>query len=576
MGMTLFTYQIKRRKYPLLILSALFFSLTANGQNGYLYELSNSPTQTEFMGHIIRPETAMRNHFLDNPALVHRMIEDRRYFFTDNPLREVGVKRMFVATEGSLGEHEGDFLAVQGNRFRDFSVRANGYTRSANSTFLGKVGFTMGEHKHVGWNTQRYPELYWPYIMADSTGGDVKYEKYNILCAYSSKIKNVDFGVSGEYLGDFAFKQNDPRIENITSWLTLKAGAAYQYRRHLFSLGLEYTLHRQYMDVRNFRSGQFTGFFVEYGFGMYDYIHSPVFNSTKQQEHINNVGITLAFNSDPAKALRMNARLKYNNDRMNTEEYTYKLNLYRALTHQFDFNYGLLWNNTTWGVNLLADIAADRRNGREYLFERYVSSVVDGVDVYDYKKIGHQDRYRLDKLDGKLDAEISYFLNEHYTFALLGSVDYFMRNETYKEKNYQIKNTLLTPSAGLGLNYSGNKFDVRLRGCWGHRSSLDNQYRVGLEMGKHTEYQHAFAPYAYYGNNANIWTAELTVSHDFSFARLGLQAQMLCVRGKRLSDIRYDKERFEHYGLNNSRYAISLDPDVHNANWAKLTLFAEF
>lgn len=567
----------EKRLGILALLSVFFFSTEAIAQNSYLYELSNSPTQSEFKENIIRPEIETRNYALDNPALIHRMIEDRRYFFTDNPMRQTARTRtLFVGAEGSLGEHEGDYLPVEGNNFRDVSVRANGYTRSTNSTFLGKVGFTAGEHKHIGWNTQRYPDLYWPYIMADSTGGNTHYEKYNILCAYSTRIGKADLGVSGEYIGDFAFKQNDPRIENITTWLTLKTGVAYSYGKHLFSLGLEYTLHRQHMDVKHFRSGQFTGFFVEYGFGMYDYIHSPVFNSTKQQNHINNLGVTLAFNSNPEKRLRMNARAKYNYDRMNTEEYIYKLNLYRAATHLLNLNYGLLWNNATWGIHFLVDADVSQRNGREFLFERYVSSVVDGVDVYDYKKIGHQDRYRLNKFKGKSSMKVSYFLNERYIFSLSGSIDYFRRDETYKEKGYEIKNALITPSAGIGLDYGGRGYDISLQVCWGHRHSLDNAYHVGLEMEKHTEFQHAFSTYAYYGNNADICTAELTVSKDFSFAKLGLQAQMLCIRGNRLSDIRYDRDRFEHSGLVSSRYAISLNPDKHNAHWTKLAVFAEF
>ena len=45
--------------------------------------------------------------------------------------------------------------------------------------------------------------------------------------------------------------------------------------------------HRQHADVKHFRTGQFAGFFIEYGFGMFDYIFSPIFNSMEQRQHIN-------------------------------------------------------------------------------------------------------------------------------------------------------------------------------------------------------------------------------------------------------------------------------------------------
>lgn len=555
------------------------FALNVNAQIGSLYNDSYSPTQTEAQRFEVRPETRMQDMLMGNPALIDGTIENRKAYFIDNPLGDtVRLRSLFVTAEGSLGKHDGDYLAVNGNDFRDLTFRANGYTKLKNSTFFGKVGFTMGQHRNVGWNTQRNASLYWPYIMADSTGGDFHYETYNIMCAYSFNLnKKVAMGVSGEYKGDFAFKQTDPRVENISSWFTLKAGAAYKWNKNTLAFALEYMLHRQHMDVKHFRSGQFTRFYVEYGFGMFDNVHSPVFNYTKYQHHIHNFGASLSFISNPDKPLRMNAVAEYNLDNMTTEDYTYKLNLYRALTHQIDLGYGLLWNNgNRWAAALTTKADIDRRNGREFIQERYVSATVDGVDVYDYRKIGHQDRYSLNTLDGKIDAKLSYFASQSLTVSLLAGVDYFTREEKYKDKNYLIKNALVTPMAGWELGYRRHLTDVGLKAVYGRRVVADNKYRVGVDTERQTEFPHAFATYAYYGYEANMFNVELAVSRDFSFARLGLRGSVLVADGNRLDEIAYDADRFAVSSPLPNRHAISLTPDRHDAWWVQVGVFAEF
>lgn len=564
-------------KMAMMVVTAML-ALNVNAQIGSLFNDSYSPTQSETRRFEIRPETRMQDMLLDNPALINGTVESRRAYFIDNPLADsLHLRSLFIAADGSLGRHNGDYLAVNGNDFRDLTFRANGYTKIKNSTLFGNVSFTMGQHRNVGWNTQRNANLYWPYIMADSTGGNFHYETYNIMCAYSFNLNgSVAMGVSGEYKGDFAFKQTDPRVENISSWFTLKTGAAYRWNKNNLALAVEYMLHRQHMDVKHFRSGQFTRFYVEYGFGMFDNVHSPVFNSTKYQHHIHNFGASLSFMSDPDKPLRMNAVAKYNLDNMTTEDYTYKLNLYRALTNQIDLGYGLLWNSNRWGVSLTANADIDLRAGREFIQERYVSASVDGVDVYDYRKIGHQDRYSLDTFDGKIDAKMSYFASPNLTFSLLAGMNYFTREEKYKDKNYLIKNALATPMAGIETCYRKKSTDLNVKAVYGRRFSVENKYRVGVDLERQTEFPHAFATYAYYGYDANVLNIELKVSHDYSFARLGFNATIFMVDGKRLKDIAYDADRFASSSPLPNRHAISLTPDEHKAWWAQVAVFAEF
>ena len=547
----------------------------ASGNPGSCLIHSPSPFQSCLFK--IRPGTDMRDAYLRNPALIHRMVGERRYFSAENPgfVREKP-GTIFIAADGASGRQEGDYLPYEGQEFRDFSVRADGYKQGDRATFFARIGFTAGGNDNVGWSALRNPGLYWPYIVADSTGGDFRYEKYDLMCGYSFRLGRFDLGMSGEYTGDFAFRQNDPRIEDISTWLTFKAGAAYAFRRHVIALNAEFMHHRQHADVKHFRTGQFAGFFIEYGFGMFDYIFSPIFNSMEQRQHINAYGVNLTFNSDPSRALRLNLLLGYGRETMKTEENNYKVNLYRAPANTFDADLGILWNDRRWGAEFLVKAAYEDKKGTENIFERYISSSQDGVDVYDFRKIGEQNRYGMKRLDGSAELKVSRFLGRHYTVSLLGGVGYMMREETYKDHDYLIRNVLLTSSLGIGARYSGEKFDVELRGCWSHRTVPESRYEVGVDLEKNTEFQHAFTTYAYYANTAELYTAELTVARHFRFGTFGLRGQMLCGRGNRIPEAVYDLSRYEQAVPSTSQHTISRTPDRHDSVWFRVSLFTVF
>ena len=166
---------------------------------------SNFPRlRDEFENRSLRPGTDMRDAYLRNPALIHRMVGERRYFSAEKSrVRQREPGTIFIAADGASGRQEGDYLPYEGQEFRDFSVRADGYKQGDRATFFARIGFTAGGNDNVGWSALRNPGLYWPYIVADSTGGDFRYEKYDLMCGYSFRLGRFDLGMSGGIYGRF-------------------------------------------------------------------------------------------------------------------------------------------------------------------------------------------------------------------------------------------------------------------------------------------------------------------------------------------------------------------------------------
>lgn len=101
------------------IVAALLCSLcsvpSVRGQERLTSTASNSPLQTEFENRSLRPGTDMRDAYLRNPALIHRMVGERRYFSAENPgfVREKP-GTIFIAADGASGRQEGDYLPYEG------------------------------------------------------------------------------------------------------------------------------------------------------------------------------------------------------------------------------------------------------------------------------------------------------------------------------------------------------------------------------------------------------------------------------------------------------------------------------
>lgn len=566
---------------PKAAIAAAFVLAASQGmqaQESLLYADSHSPLEDDYQATHLHPAQTLRDAVLSNPAMLCSSLGEHRLFTADNPHTAPKIYPFAVAVNGATGRMRGDFIPTEGNSFDDASVVASGTFRKNRSLLLGKASFTTGAHRNIGWNVLRSPQTYWPYIVADSTGGNMGYETYNLLLAYSTRLsRRTDFGLSGEYKGDFAYRQTDPRIEDITSWLTLKGGVACQLNdSSRLAVDISYELHRQHNEVKHFRSGQFAGFFMEYGFGMFDYIHSPIYNSMKNMQHQHSYGTSLQYLSSAFKPLRLNARLAYRMDEMNSEENIYKLNLYRARTHNLSANFAALRSGKHWGFACYANATLARRKGREYIFERYVSDQVDGVNIYDYRKIGHNDRYTLSQLSADAQLKLSRYIGHTATLSLIGAVNYFSREEKYTENGYNWKNALVTPQVGIEAAHRGKSAEGRLAVRYGRRTTASHRYHVTVDLDRHTEYQHAFSPYAYYCHEGHEVAIEAEAAHTFPKLRLGLLAQALIVRANRLDNVTYSAERYTESVPSARKHTVSLNPDAHNQHWAKITIFAEF
>ena len=109
---------------------------------------------------------------------------------------------------------DGDFKGV-------FDARA--YIRSGKNILWGEASYANGKSLNRRWNESSEFERLYPYLTADSAGGDLCHERYAFAGGYARDAGRLSWGVEGGYAATLAYRRVDPRPRIISGDLSLRA-----------------------------------------------------------------------------------------------------------------------------------------------------------------------------------------------------------------------------------------------------------------------------------------------------------------------------------------------------------------
>ncbi len=525
-------------------------ALSASAQSG-LYSgqdrifLSPQARKADVFGFEL--ENRMAEIVYNHPAL-YEWQNKRGAFFVDK--KDIDSVPQFrtavVALQYADGKIIGDYLPYEGNGFRDTEIAAHAiYGTKKYGTVHGSASFSKGRHAGYGWNAIRHADIYLPYIVADSTGGDFGFENYYLAGGYSFKRNHVYYGLGGSFRGEIASRQTDPRCANTTIWLKLDASVALPLKRdYWFATRASYIRNKQHLHLRNWRPNQQDRFFVTYGFGYYDLQESPVSFGIQRMYFVQGAEWQMSVsNLKNRKDNRMTltANLDYAFWSMKSEESDAK-NLFGSHTHYID---GAFWMQTSpaSGLQWIAGVQSKNsvRKGKENIYETYRPDE-NYPSIYDFRKVNTRNRYTgltsFNLFQGKLSyAEAANSLRLE---ALAGiGVNYL--SERYKEPKHKWEVFALLPLAGLGIGQGLKRFS------WEFGSSvvwrMPQSYSYDVSSGEfRIDYQETFLPYAYYTDTSVTFHNQLKISfpYDKSGRQIGLKIHHFIRQGQRPADVIYD------------------------------------
>ena len=263
------------------------------------------------------------------------------------------------------------------------------------SAVRGSVRYSNGLRRNVCWNSSSDFRLLYPYVMADSIGGNLSREQYEFSGSYAARRGRWHYGLGAQYRALHEYRQVDPRPRNIVSDLSASASAGYQFGGSVLDLTVSYRkyVQSQNVDFFNERGANTTEFhFTGLGSHFYRYMGS---NSSLLQTRYEGEGVSMAASIFPVSVYGFRARLAASS-----------FNIAHCLTNQSDVPYTYLYTRTlfasaghighdgdlSYSIDLYGDL--EDRRGTE--------SVIDNGGGGYYAELMHFKMYSATSFEGGL------------------------------------------------------------------------------------------------------------------------------------------------------------------------------
>ncbi len=139
------------------------------------------------------------------------------------------------------------FLRQEGSGNQGFRVVANSYLKNnAKSTLWGEAYYLNQKVNNVSYNETNDYALIFPYVMADTIGGNLFSETYFFGGGFAKQLKTVEYGFYASFKGLQSYRDKDPRPKNISSDIDVKLSiSSHLQQNYVASLDLNVRKYNQ-------------------------------------------------------------------------------------------------------------------------------------------------------------------------------------------------------------------------------------------------------------------------------------------------------------------------------------------
>ncbi len=557
-----------KNKYNILCVS--FLSLVSNllcAQENVLsgyYHASLPSLETSFNELSVGVAVKHNSLLLENPSFYSVMQSEEGSALRDST-------KATIAVSGSYGERNGDFLPYEGDASSNFRVEGTGVLNRTKGTLFGYARYARGVDKDYGWNAVRYADIYQPFISTDSCGGDFNYEEYRVEGGYAFRLGRWHLGLNGSFRGEQAYRLTDPRALNNTTWLFVGLGVSRWVGRHLLMLNAGYEKNKQHQVLRYWRPGEQERFFVCNGFGMYDNGESGVLFGYSRMYYRKEARMRLTYQSPSSAPVVAFLSVAGSKSQMDTEESGIE-NLYFTKTTQIEPSLGVDWNIAhPHKLTIFAEWKHFDRKGFENILERYISD--EKNNIYDFRTIDTRHTYNNRRSTLHTKLQYRYGGDTLSGVKLFAGLRLFTRTEDNTAK-YRVQNQNISPYAGVGFELKRGKSAwaaTLLAGC---QRTLKGKYDVDVSNKKVAvlDFQHAFAPYAFYDSEYFFLMARASYLYHLKKVGIGIDLKFSLEDGKRSDETAYSGT----IGFESTAPMVTTKPDRHDMKWGSAALFVVF
>ncbi|AZA76296.1 hypothetical protein EG347_01515 [Chryseobacterium sp. G0186] len=357
---------------------------------------------------------------------IHEEYSSERLFksrINVNPASNIDARKHSITMFNLFTEISNTPLEIQqkGKGKNLWGAEARTLQKLDNQTVVwGNASYSQGKSKQVVWNENADYDLIYPYVAADSVGGDMKFENYSFSGGYSKQINTFTIGITGRYRASLSYRDVDPRPKNTTANFSLALGVNKMMFRK-FKVGV-------YLDAEKYTQKHYLSFVSNQGFptiynmgglGNYNELLSGKLRQAYYEGWSYSGGLQIFEPSNRNWYINIGLR-KFTLDKLLTE-YT-DLNASKINEQQFSFSLGKFFETgkLLWGISM--DGTSTERKGTENLFLNDNSR--------NYLKIGSVEKYS-HKMNNVLLKGLLKFGNGNVKSSILPYVGWMQSKEKY-------------------------------------------------------------------------------------------------------------------------------------------------
>ncbi len=124
------------------------------------------------------------------------------------------------------------------------------YIHKGRATLWGAASYRNGTARHIQYCETSDYDLLYPYLMADTVGGNSHREHYHFKGGFSYPVGRWNIAAEGQYTALMEYRTRDPRPKNLTGDLSGRLGASYVAGPHVIGAALTARRYKQTNELK--------------------------------------------------------------------------------------------------------------------------------------------------------------------------------------------------------------------------------------------------------------------------------------------------------------------------------------
>ena len=352
-----------------------------------------------------------------------------------------------VQLKGDTYKEHQPIYSQQGDSYRNFSLQTESLIElNSRSIVWGEASYKSQLVKGMRFNNTSDFNLVYPYILADTLGGELKSEIYQFSGGYLHHFNSpYTVGIELSYRALMSHRDKDPRPKNTVSDLNFRIGVnrTISSNYHI-GLGLLLQKYKQDNNIKLFSNIEKIPIYHLTGLGMRNMRFDAVF--TNAQFDGKGYGATLSLNSNQGKGWlgEMSYRV-FQYDKLMTDLNDIPLNKLKEQNVQILAGY----QHKTWAASLESNLS--ERQGTEIIYGAPSSGYYPELDRN--KSYKHQKQeYHLNIIWKWTPQTIEWFIAP--------TLSYLSSKETYNDPNRHYKHSAISTDITSTLRWKSQKIGI--------------------------------------------------------------------------------------------------------------------